>query len=130
MKNCEMPEASSYEKQDALLFILPRCTWLVYSNGRSVRKDSRRTVEAIEDLAIVPVLLTGDHRQAAYRIAEIVGVREVRAECLPEDKLTAIQTYEQEGSYVCMVGDGINDAPALKRAYVGVAWEAWEAILR
>ena len=86
-----------------------------------VRKDSRRTVEAIKDLAIVPVLLTGDHRQAAHRIAEIVGVREVRAECLPEDKLTAIQTYEQEGSYVCMVGDGINDAPALKRAYVGVA---------
>ena len=40
---------------------------------------------------------------------------------MPEDKLTAIQTYEQEGSYVCMVGDGINDAPALKRAYVGVA---------
>lgn len=123
VKNCEMPEASSYEKQGCTLVYIALDGYLAgfIAMADQVRKDSRRTVEAIEDLAIVPVLLTGDHRQAAYRIAEIVGVREVRAECLPEDKLTAIQTYEQEGSYVCMVGDGINDAPALKRAYVGVA---------
>lgn len=122
VKNCEMPEASSYEKQGCTLVYIALDGYLAgfIAMADQVRKDSRRTVEAIEDLAIVPVLLTGDHRQAAYRIAEIVGVREVRAECLPEDKLTAIQTYEQEGSYVCMVGDGINDAPALKRAYVGV----------
>lgn len=123
VKNCEMPEASSYEKQGCTLVYIALDGYLAGSIAMAdqVRKDSRRTVEAIKDLAIVPVLLTGDHRQAAHRIAEIVGVREVRAECLPEDKLTAIQTYEQEGSYVCMVGDGINDAPALKRAYVGVA---------
>lgn len=123
VKNCEMPEASSYEKQGCTLVYIALDGYLAgfIAMADQVRKDSRRTVEAIEDLAIVPVLLTGDHRQAAYRIAEIVGVREVRAECLPEDKLTAIQTYEQEGSYICMVGDGINDAPALKRAYVGVA---------
>ena len=123
MKNCEMPEASSYEKQGCTLIYIALDGYLAgfIAMADQVRKDSRRTVEAIKDLAIVPVLLTGDHRQAAYRIAEIVGVREVRAECLPEDKLTAIQAYEQEGSCVCMVGDGINDAPALKRAYVGVA---------
>lgn len=123
VKNCEMPEASSYEKQGCTLVYIALDGYLAgfIAMADQVRKDSRRTVEAIKDLAIVPVLLTGDHRQAAHRIAEIVGVREVRAECLPEDKLTAIQTYEQEGSYVCMVGDGINDAPALKRAYVGVA---------
>lgn len=123
VKNCEMPEASSYEKQGCTLVYIALDGYLAgfIAMADQVRKDSRRTVEAIKDLAIVPVLLTGDHRQAAHRIAEIVGVREVRAECLPEDKLTAIQAYEQEGSYVCMVGDGINDAPALKRAYVGVA---------
>ena len=123
VENREMPEASSYEKQGCTLvyIALDGCLAGFIAMADQVRKDSRKTVEAIKDLAIVPVLLTGDHKQAAHRIAEIVGVREVRAECLPEDKLTAIKAYEQEDSYVCMVGDGINDAPALKRAYVGVA---------
>ena len=123
VENREMSEASSYEKQGCTLvyIALDGCLAGFIAMADQVRKDSRKTVEAIKDLAIVPVLLTGDHKQAAHRIAEIVGVREVRAECLPEDKLTAIKAYEQEDSYVCMVGDGINDAPALKRAYVGVA---------
>lgn len=86
-----------------------------------VREASHGTVSGIAKLGIVPVLLTGDHRQAAHHIASLVGVKEVYAECLPEDKLSAIEKFEAKGQHTCMVGDGINDAPALKRAYVGVA---------
>lgn len=86
-----------------------------------VREASHGTVSGIAKLGIVPVLLTGDHRQAAHHIASLVGVEEVHAESLPEDKLSAIEKFEAKGQHTCMVGDGINDAPALKRAYVGVA---------
>ena len=87
----------------------------------TVRKGASATVAGIKQLGITPVLLTGDHAQAARHIAAQVGVKDVQADCLPEDKLAAIDVYEQAGEPVCMVGDGINDAPALKRAHVGVA---------
>ena len=85
------------------------------------REESRTSVAGIKKLGIIPVLLTGDHSAAANHIASQVGVAEVQADCLPEDKLTAIAAFEENQEKVCMVGDGINDAPALKRAYVGVA---------
>ena len=87
----------------------------------TVREGASATVAEIKQLGITPVLLTGDHAQAARHIAAQVGVKDVQADCLPEDKLAAIDVYEQAGEPVCMVGDGINDAPALKRAHVGVA---------
>lgn len=86
-----------------------------------IREESRTSVAGIKKLGIIPVLLTGDHSAAANHIASRVGVAEVQADCLPEDKLTAIAAFEENQEKVCMVGDGINDAPALKRAYVGVA---------
>ncbi len=86
-----------------------------------VRQDSVQTIAAIKKLNIVPVLLTGDHAQAAHYIAQQVSMDEVRADCLPEDKLSVIEELESAGQKVCMVGDGINDAPALKRSHVGVA---------
>lgn len=72
-------------------------------------------------LGIEPVLLTGDHEAAANQIAGELGIREVHANCLPEDKLNLIDSYEHQGQPVCMVGDGVNDAPALKKAMVGIA---------
>lgn len=86
-----------------------------------IREESRTSVAGIKKLGIIPVLLTGDHSAAANHIASQVGVAEVQADCLPEDKLTAIAAFEENKEKVFMVGDGINDAPALKRAYVGVA---------
>lgn len=70
---------------------------------------------------MTPVLLTGDHERAARHIAGELGIGTFQAECLPEDKLTWIDRSQQSGHLVCMVGDGINDAPALKRAHVGIA---------
>ena len=68
-----------------------------------------------------PVLLTGDHENVANTIAEKLHIKEVHANCLPEDKLNWIDHYQKKKEAVCMVGDGINDAPALKKADVGIA---------
>lgn len=86
-----------------------------------LRPDAARTVEAIHRTGVRTVLLTGDAEAAASHIAGIAGIRDVRADCLPENKLKEIRVYQQEGELVCMVGDGINDAPALKTALVGIA---------
>lgn len=67
------------------------------------------------------MLLTGDHENAAAAIAGQLHIREVHANCLPEDKLNWISKYQQKQEKVCMIGDGINDAPALKKADVGIA---------
>ena len=70
---------------------------------------------------MTPVLLTGDHQSAAAHIAHLTHIDCVRAQCLPEDKLAWIAESQKAGRPVCMVGDGVNDAPALKTAQVGIA---------
>ena len=87
----------------------------------TLRPDAAETVRGIRQAGAVPVLLTGDHENAARRIAAQVGIQSFRAGCLPEDKLSWIDGEQQAGRLVCMVGDGVNDAPALKKALVGVA---------
>lgn len=67
------------------------------------------------------MLLTGDNQNAANKIANELGIRDVYAGCLPEDKLNYIRQSQKEKQPVCMIGDGVNDAPALKAADVGIA---------
>ena len=87
----------------------------------TLRPDALYTIRQVKDTGITPVLLTGDHEQAAHYIAGQLDIQETFANCLPEDKLRHIDDYQQNGKQVCMIGDGINDAPALKKAYVGIA---------
>ncbi len=87
----------------------------------TLRPESPGMIKRIKDMGIVPVLLTGDHPRAAGFIAASLGIDEVHSECLPQDKLTYIDENQQNDRQICMIGDGVNDAPALKKAYVGIA---------
>ena len=93
--------------------------YLVLSD--TVREESKDMIAELDRIGVQPVLLTGDHQNAADAIAAPLGIREVHAGCLPEDKLKYIGVYQEKGNAVCMIGDGINDAPALKKADVGIA---------
>ena len=86
-----------------------------------VKADSARAIAELKALGIRTVLLTGDHRAAAEHIGTEVGVDQVIAEVLPEEKAGVVQKLQAEGRKVMMVGDGINDAPALVQADVGCA---------
>ena len=87
----------------------------------TLREESAAMVKKLEGLGVAPVLLTGDHESAATAMAHQLGIGEVHAGCLPEDKLKWIADRQARGQAVCMIGDGVNDAPALKRADVGIA---------
>ena len=87
----------------------------------TIREESAGMIDRLSALQIQPVLLTGDHQNAAAAIAAQLHIGEVHANCLPEDKLAHIRAYQAAGDKVCMIGDGVNDAPALKAADVGIA---------
>lgn len=86
-----------------------------------LREDSCMSIKKIHGMGLASSLFTGDNPQAANHIAGIIGINDVRAQCLPEDKMMLICKYQEKGEHVCMLGDGVNDAPALKVANVGIA---------
>lgn len=87
----------------------------------TIRKESGAMLNALQSCGVQPVLLTGDNENSANSIAKQLNINEVYANCLPEDKLKLIEKYQEDKQPVCMIGDGINDAPALKKAAVGIA---------
>ncbi len=86
-----------------------------------IREDAPEMINALHDIKTKTVLLTGDNNQAANYFASKVGIGEVHGNLLPEEKLEWISKFQENGENVCMVGDGVNDAPALKTANVSVA---------
>jgi Cd2+/Zn2+-exporting ATPase len=86
-----------------------------------VRPQARGVIDQLHRMGVKVVMLTGDNQVTARAIAKEVGVDEVRADLKPEDKITAVEELEKKYGSVAMVGDGINDAPALARATVGIA---------
>lgn len=86
-----------------------------------LREQSADMMKKLVSIGVQPVLLTGDNENAANAIAQRMEIAQVKANCLPEDKLTAIGKFQDAEQNVCMIGDGINDAPALKKADVGIA---------
>lgn len=87
----------------------------------TLRPEAAAMVAEIRETEVEPVLLTGDNANAARHIADQLSVTEFCSGCLPEDKLRYIEQCQEKKQPICMIGDGINDAPALKKAYVGIA---------
>ena len=87
----------------------------------TIRKESAEMIDRVKKIGVTPVLLTGDNENAARTIGEKLHITEIHANCLPEDKLLYIANCQKNKESVCMIGDGINDAPALKKADVGIA---------
>ena len=93
----------------------------VAAQGDQIKPTARQAVRELKARGIVPVMLTGDNEAAARSVARTLGIDEFRAGLLPQDKVKLVQQRRDAGDVVMMVGDGINDAPALARADVGVA---------
>lgn len=86
-----------------------------------LRPEARDMVDRLHSMNTDIVLLTGDNRETANYFGQQVGIQQIRAQLLPEEKVSNISAIQSEGKAVCMIGDGVNDAPALKTANVGVA---------
>ena len=87
----------------------------------TLRPEAPDMIGELKAAGVTPVLLTGDHGNAGGETAARHSIEEVHADCRPEDKLNYIDQCQKEKKNVCMIGDGINDAPALKKAWVGIA---------
>jgi len=107
-----------------------KATLLVSSNGKCVgllalsdtlRDDAKSMIDKLKGVNTDTILLTGDHKQTADHFAAMVGIKDVYSELLPAQKVEKIEELQRNGRKICMTGDGVNDAPALKTAYVGVA---------
>jgi P-type Cu2+ transporter len=87
----------------------------------TIRDSARKAIESLHNLGIKTIMLTGDNRRTAEAVAKQLNIDTVIAEVLPEDKASHIETLQRNGNKVAMVGDGVNDAPALAKAEVGIA---------
>jgi heavy metal translocating P-type ATPase len=87
----------------------------------TVKDDAAQTIQRIKDAGMTPVMITGDNQRTAHTVATQVGVEKVLSEVLPDQKAAEIRRLQEGGTRVMMVGDGINDAPALTQSDIGVA---------
>lgn len=91
------------------------------AQGDQIKPEAKNLIDSLKAQNITPVMLTGDNPQSAQVVAKQLGITEVHAGLLPEDKAKLVQQYQADGSHVMMIGDGVNDAPSLARADIGVA---------
>ena len=118
--------AAEYAKEGAIVVWLAldgKCAGFAAFSDE-IRPGAAETVRRLKKLGVAPVLLSGDRPEAVSHVSRMAGIDETRCECRPEDKIRIIKEFQAAGSPVCMVGDGVNDAPALRAAHVGIAMGA------
>ncbi len=93
----------------------------IIAQGDKIKVSSKQMVADLLSRNITPVMLTGDNKEVAHVVAKELGINDVQAQLMPEDKESIIKDYQSNGKKVMMVGDGINDAPSLIRADIGIA---------
>ncbi|MEJ7536525.1 heavy metal translocating P-type ATPase [Staphylococcus hominis] len=91
------------------------------AQGDQIKESSKQMVADLLSRHITPVMLTGDNNEVAHAVAKELGISDIHAQLMPEDKESIIKDYQSDGNKVMMVGDGINDAPSLIRADIGIA---------
>ncbi|MDD5759375.1 MAG: heavy metal translocating P-type ATPase [Desulfobulbaceae bacterium] len=120
----EFAEQANQLAQDgctALYLALDNTIVAILGVADQIKKETPKTVARLKDMGLRVIMLTGDHQSTARAIAKQAGIDEVISQVLPEDKVAQIKKLQQEGVLVAMVGDGINDAPAMAVADVGIA---------
>ncbi|WP_382156998.1 heavy metal translocating P-type ATPase [Hydrogenophaga sp. ANAO-22] len=117
-------DALEAQGKTAVVLVRGKVPIAIFAIADQVRPESVEAVAQLKQLGVRPVMLTGDNRHTAEAIARQVGIEDVRSELLPQDKLKAIQELSAGDTVVGMVGDGINDAPALAQAHIGFAMGA------
>lgn len=119
----EIGAAASWRDEGAIILHVARDGEVIGGLALSdrVRPESREAVDALHALGIAVVMITGDARSVATTVGDELGIDRVFAEVRPEDKADAVRELQREGKRVAMVGDGVNDAPALAQADVGIA---------
>jgi P-type Cu2+ transporter len=107
--------------QAAITLLEDKTPVVVFAVADAVREESREAIRLLHDQGVEVILMTGDSNAVAKAVAEDLGIDHVFAEVLPDEKASRIQEVQRQGKRVAMVGDGVNDAPALVTADVGIA---------
>lgn len=124
-ESLKIEQARLEQERQTVIGVMRNNAWLgLIAMADELRPEATDAIKALQASGITVVMLTGDNKRVAESIAHQVGITDVRAELLPEDKATALQALQQEYGEVAMVGDGVNDAPALALAEVGIAMGA------
>lgn len=123
LRENEAAEAEKYLKAGCTVIYVANETEIIglIALSDTIREESRNMLESLRSSGVEPVLLTGDNKNTAEAVSHGLGIDKVYSDCLPEDKLRVIDKLQSGGDKVLMLGDGVNDAPSLRKADVGIA---------